>query len=203
MTDDELDQRVRESIASEQVDTSRVAAAVRNQIQSRRVPRWAAVAAGIVAMAGAGLLSYRAFHKEETPPVCIDAARDHDREVVRSERRRWLTELSSIEALGETQGVPSSAIAALATTGYRLERGRLCFLNKQIFLHLVYTRNGGELSVYLKPRASDSPVDRSVRQASVGPEGLAYFQTDRLTAVFVDARTSQAAAFARAGIRVL
>lgn len=203
MTDDELDQRVRERVASEEVDTSRVAAAVRNQIQPKRIPRWAAVAAGVVAMAGASLLSYRAFHKEAPPPICIDAARDHDREVVKSQPRRWLTELSSIEALGEKQGVPASAIAALATTGYHLERGRLCFLNKQIFLHLIYTRNGGELSVYLRPRDVESPVDRTIRRASIGPEDLAYFQTDRLTAVFVDAWTSQAAEFARAGVRVL
>ena len=93
---------------------------------------------------------------------------------------------------------------ALGTTGYRLERARLCFLKKQIFLHLVYTKDGEEFSVYLRPRGSDSPFDGSVRQASVGAEDLAYFETDRLTAVFVYERSkAQAAAFARASARVL
>ena len=80
-----------------------------------------------------------------------------------------------------------SAIAALSTTGYRLERGRLCFLKRQIYLHLVYTKDGDEWSVYLRPRGSES-LGSSVREASVGSEDLAYFQTGRLTAVTVARR---------------
>jgi len=206
MTDDDLDQRVRASILSEEVDTSRVATAVRNQIQTQRrhVRGWAVAAAAVIAMVLAAGLSYRAFRKEVTPPLCVDAAEDHEAEIVKGEPRRWLTDLSAIQALAEQQGVPGSAITALATTGYRLERGRLCSLTKQIFLHLVYTKDGGELSVYLRPRGSESPFDSSVREASVGPEDLAYFRTDRLTAVFVDEQSrAQALAFARAGAKVL
>ena len=203
MTDDELDQRVRAAVLSEQVDTSHVELAVRNRIRQRHIPGWAAAAAALIAMVGASVLSYRTFLKEQTPPICVAAAQDHEREIVKGEPRRWLTTLSAIESLAEKQGVPASAIAALDTTGYSLERGRLCFLNGRIFLHLVYTRNGDELSVYLKRRGSEFPFHGSVRQASIGPEDLAYFQTDRLTAVFVDEWRGQAGAFARAGAKVL
>jgi hypothetical protein len=203
MTDDELDQRVRAAVLSEQLDTSRVELAIRDRIRRRHVPGWAVAAAAVMAMLLAGVLSYRTFLKEQTPPICVAAAHDHEREIIKAEPRQWLTTLSAIESLAEKQGVPASAIAALDTTGYSLERGRLCFLNRQIFLHLVYTRNGDEISVYLKPRGSDFPLDGSVRQASIGPEDLAYFQTDRLTAVFVDEWRGQAGAFARAGAKVL
>jgi hypothetical protein len=111
--------------------------------------------------------------------------------------------LSAIQALGEKQGVPASAIAALGTTGYRLERGRLCFLKKQIFLHLVYARDGREFSVYLRPRGAERLGD-SVRETEVGPEDLAYFQSDHLTAVFVAHQAgANVVAFARAGLHSL
>jgi hypothetical protein len=92
--------------------------------------------------------------------------------------------------------VPASSVTALGTTGYRLERARLCFLKKQIFLHLVYTKDGSEYSVYLRPPSG--LFNDSVR----GEETLAYFETDRVTAVFVS-HGADALAFARAGARVL
>jgi hypothetical protein len=196
MTDDELDQRVRAGVLAEQVDTSRVELAVRSRIGQRHVPGWAVAAAAVIAMVAASALSYRTFHKEQTPPICVAAAQDHQREIVNGEPRPWLLDRSAIASLAEKQGVPASAVAALDTTGYRLERGRLCFLKKQIFLHLVYTKDGRELSVYLRPPTG--LFNDSVR----GDEALAYFETNRVTAVFVS-HGADALAFARAGARVL
>jgi len=191
MTDDELDQRVRASVLAEEVDTSRVAGAVRNRIQKpRRVALWA------LAAAAAASIALAAFLWPQIPPICVAAAQDHEREIVKGEPRRWLTDLSAIDALADKQGVPASAIAALGTTGYRLERGRLCFLKKQIFLHLVYTKDGSQYSVYLRPRTDEASFTNSVR----GAENLAYFDTSHLTAVFVS-NGANAQAFARAGAR--
>jgi hypothetical protein len=203
MTDDELDQRLCDQILSQEVDTTRVAAAVRKQIQTqpRHVPGWAVAAAALIVAALMAAFSYQMFRREQTPPLCIAAAQDHQREIVQGDPRRWLSDLSSIESLGLKQGVPAEAILALGTTGYRLERGRLCLLKKQIYLHLVYTRDGRQFSVYLRPRGSES-VGNSVREATVGAEDTAYFQSTRLTAVFVAYQYS-AAAFARAGAKVL
>ncbi|MGA2881494.1 MAG: hypothetical protein ABSG13_21295 [Bryobacteraceae bacterium] len=205
MTDDELDQRVRASILSEELDTSRVAAAVRSQIQTQRrhVRGWAVAAAALIAMVLAAGFSYRTFRREQTPQLCVAAAQDHEREIVNGEPRQWLSDLTAIQSLGAKQGVPASAIAALGTTGYSLERGRLCFLKKQIYLHLVYVKDGTEYSVFLRPLTNEAPFGHSVREVSVGAEDSAYFQTTRLTAVFVAGHSHAAAAFARAGARVL
>lgn len=197
MTDDDLDQRLRESVLADEVDTSRLAAAVRSEIASRRlhVRGWAVAAAGLIAMVAAGAWSYRMFqHEQATPAVCSAAVLDHQREVVQGEPRQWLTDPSAIQTLARKQDVPVAAIAALQSAGYRLERARLCFLQKQIFLHLVYSRQGRETSVYLHPAGRE--FDRTV----AGSGSLAYFETARLTAVFVgtDAQT-----FARAGVKVL
>ena len=190
MTDDELDQRLRASILAEEVDTSRVVAAVRNQ--TRKPRRVALLALAAVAAS----IALAAFLWPQMPPICVAATQDHEREIVKGEPRRWLTDLSSIDALAEKQGVPASAIAALGTTGYRLERTRLCFLKKQIFVHLVYTKDGSQYSVYLRPRTDEASFSNSVR----GAEDLAYFETNHVTAVFVS-HGANALAFARASAR--
>ena len=207
MTDSELDQRIRAAMLSEQLYTSRVEAAVRNQIQTqpRHVPGWAVAAAAVVAMVAAGAWSYREFAQEQaTPELCIAAAQDHQREIVDGAPRQWLTDLAAIDSLAQKRGVPASAISALGATGYRLERGRLCFLRKQIYLHLVYTRDGSEYSVYLRPRSSE-PLGNSVHEAKVGAEDTAYFHSHRLTAVFVAQQpdAAEVLAFARAGLHSL
>ncbi len=204
MTDDQLDQRVRDAVLAEPLDTTPLERSIRERIRRPLWPRWAVAIAAGIAIIIAGGLAYRALFHPKTPPLCIAAAQDHRREIVNREPRRWLTNLSDIQSLAEKQAVPGAAIAALETTGYRLQRARLCFLKRQIFLHLVYTKDGEELSVYLRPRGSDSPFDGEVREASVDLENLAYFQTARMTAVFVDERSmAQAATFARAGLHSL
>jgi len=203
MTDDNLDQRLRASILSEDLDTSRLAAAVRNQIHGRRSHglRWVVAAGAGIALAIAVSFAYRAFFVP--PSVCVAAAQDHEREIVKGAPRHWLSDLGAIQSLAATRGVPASAIAMLGTTGYRLERGRLCFLKKQIYLHLVYSKDGAEYSVYLRPVTSEAAFHHSVREVSIGAEDSAYFETDQLDAVFVGSHSGAAAAFARAGSRVL
>jgi hypothetical protein len=185
MTDDELDHRVRTAVLAERIDAAPLERSISERIGRKVQPRWAVAVAAGIAIVIAGGLAYRAFLSPRTPAVCVAAAEDHRREIVNGKPRRWLTDLAAIQSLAQKQGVPPSAIAAIGTTGYRLERARLCFLKKQIFLHLVYTKDGEEFSVYLRARGSESPFDGSVRETSLGPEDLAYFQTDRLAAVVV------------------
>jgi len=200
MTDDELDQRLRAAVLSDQVDTAQLERSIRERIQGRLLPRWAFAVAASIALVIAGGVGYRAFTRPQTPPICVAAVQDHQREIVEGQPRPWLSDVSAIQSLARKQGVPVSAISALATTGYRLERARLCFLKKQIFLHLVYTKDQAEFSVYLRPPSG--LFEGSVR----GQATLAYFETNRVTAVFVSngvTHEADALAFARAGARVL
>ena len=200
MTDDELDQHLRAAVLSDQVDTAQLERSIRERIQGRLLPRWAFAVAASIALVIAGGVGYRAFTRPQTPPICVAAVQDHQREIVEGQPRPWLSDVSAIQSLARKQGVPVSAISALATTGYRLERARLCFLKKQIFLHLVYTKDQAEFSVYLRPPSG--LFEGSVR----GQATLAYFETNRVTAVFVSngvSHEADALAFARAGARVL
>jgi len=203
MTDEELDQRVRAGVLSEEIETAQLERSIRGHLKRPLVPRWAlATAAGIV-LAIAGGAAYRTFVKAP-PSICKAAARDHSAEILSGVPRKWTSGLAAIQTLAAEQGVPGEAVAALGTTGYRLERARLCFLEKQIFLHLIYSKGDFEYSVFLRPRGSESPFDESIRQTSFGFENLAYFQTDRLIAVCVAEQSSaDALAIARAAAKVL
>ena len=89
-----------------------------------------------MAFAAAACIALAIFLRPQAPPVCVAAAQDHEREIENG------------------SGVPESAIAALGTTGYLLERGKIRSLEKQILLHLVYTKAVNRFSVYLKPRGA-------------------------------------------------
>ena len=204
MTDDELDQRVRASILSEELDTGPLERSIRARMGKRWMPRRAVAVAACLAFVVAGGVAYRQFFGPQTPPVCAAAAHDHNHEVANGLPREWLSDLLAIQALAAKQGIPAEAITALGATGYRFEHGRLCFLKNQIFLHLVYTKGDQVFSVYLRRRDPEKGFGPSIHQASVDTEELAYFQTDRLTAVFVDEQSKEEAlAFARAGLQSL
>ena len=204
MTDDELDQRVRASILSEELDTAPLERSIRARMSQRMSKRWmpraVTMAAGL-ALIAAGGFAYRQLFGSRTPPVCVAAARDHSTEVANGLPREWLSDVPAIQSLAVKHGIPAEAITALHATGYRLERGRLCFLKNEIFLHLVYIKGDEVFSVYLRRRDPEKGFGPSIRETSFDTEELAYFQTNRLTAVFVDEQSKEEAlAFARAGL---
>ena len=81
--------------------------------------------------------------------VYAAAARDHRHEIAERQPRRWVTDRAQIAALADRRGVPGSAVLALSAQGYHLERGRLCFVGRRVFVHLVYSADGHEFSVGL------------------------------------------------------
>ena len=50
-------------------------------------------------------LALAAFLWPQIPPICVAAVQDHEREIVKGEPRRWLTDLSAVDSLAEKQGV--------------------------------------------------------------------------------------------------
>lgn len=144
--------------------------------------------------------------------VYAAAARDHRREIGERQPRRWVANPAKIAALAERGGVPGSAALALSAQGYHLERGRLCFVGRRVFVHLVYSVDGHEFSVYLRRRVTD-PLPGAIREtvngaplrvADEGSQHVASVQTSRLTVLIVDDQSPDAALrFARFASTVL
>jgi anti-sigma factor RsiW len=190
------DTRLRDAIRAEPADTLHLERRVMRGIARERVRRWlipgAAVAAAIAA-AILPLISPRGTPVD--PAIMADAARDHTTEVVKQALRRWRTDASDIAALEIAQGISDSDVKALESTGYKLQRAKVCRLGGKPYMHLVYSKGSREYSVYMRVRG-----DKAVRDtaSSSGNLQLASFSRGRVQAVIVtDATRGECAQFTR------
>ncbi|MGA8768456.1 MAG: zf-HC2 domain-containing protein [Candidatus Acidiferrales bacterium] len=206
-----LDARLREVLIAEELDVSRVNRRIRELIAAdsagRLVPRprrWVTAAMGIAAallVIAAGYLLMPAH----VARVYADAATDHHLEVLEQQPRRWLTDPAKIAALAEQQGISDSVPRAL-TSGYHLDRAKICRLDDRLFLHVVYSDGTREFSLFLRARNGEKlagPIrgfanGRLLRICDAGGEHLSSFETSRLTAlVATDQPADAALGFAR------
>ena len=158
------------------------------------------------------VLGYLIVMGPEVAKVYANAARDHRQEIIEQHSRKWVKDPGPIAAMAERRGIPGATVLALAAQGYRLERGRLCLLGTRIFLHLVYSKDGSEFSVYLRASNGD-PLPGAVLETSNGKplhfcdengEHVAGVESPRLMLVVVNHQSTDAAlAFARFASTVL
>jgi anti-sigma factor RsiW len=192
--DSALRQLLRKDILAKDIDTSSLDRRVRNGIASDRHRagwlRRMVPAAGIAALLLAGVTIYRAKLSGHTSPVYAAAARDHRTEIVYRKPRRWLTDRASLERLAEGQGMPGSRLVAFQPAGYRLMQGKLCILDGRIFLHLVYTNNAGQFSLFLRHEAAQG-WSRAIQKDSFASEQVAGFQHDGTLALVVSEDTAE------------
>jgi anti-sigma factor RsiW len=189
--DVELDERLRQAVLAEAVDTAAADLAIRRRLSREIRVRRLWIAAGVAAMLVVAFVVNRALAGSKA--VVAAAALDHRREVIDHERRIWFSEPDQLDALAARQGISASAPTAIA--GYRMEHAKLCRLNGRIFLHVVYSDGSREFSLFL--RQPDSEGFTTVRVASSGGEQVAAFETGHALAMIVTDRASDAAEFAR------
>ncbi|HKV06108.1 MAG TPA: anti-sigma factor [Candidatus Acidoferrales bacterium] len=194
-----LNRRVRERIEAEASDS-------KQSIMRLRRRRLVIVASGAAAALLLSAIGYRLLLSPRVASVYAAAATDHRLEVVEQRPRPWFVDPARIASLAEREGVPGSAPFALDSSGYHLERARVCWLDGRFFLHVVYSNGGQEFSVYLRQRDGQRPAGRfretangrSLYTSKFGQENVASFETDRLMAMVVtDQSTDAALSFAR------
>ena len=173
-----LDERLVRALERDLPDTTRLQERFRNRIAAERSRRtW--VAAGVAA-AIAGIYGLVSF--ASAPRLYKDAARDHRVEVVEQQPRRWRTGPTGIEPLAAQSGLTFAQAAALAPAGYSLERAKICGLDGQRMLHLVFANGTLKYSVYVRPHET---ARRDIRMIRSDSEQVAAFETGRFTAVVV------------------
>jgi len=208
----QLDARIREVIGGEKVDAGGVEERVLARISAERLSivrpiserpaplhrrRWAIAAAAVAAVLLLAAVSYLDLIRRAAR-VYADAASDHRREVIQQEPRPWLSDRAAISELAEKQGIAPSALFALSSAPYHIERARLCFLDGKIFLHAVYTDGEREFSVYfrvrgdqtLPGRAREIDNGRILHESTLGNQQVAGVQTKDLTVMVVSDRDS-------------
>jgi anti-sigma factor RsiW len=191
-----IDARLRESLNLDLPDATAVQQRVRGRIRAERWRRWIVGTAAAAGVLVAVVLGARAARPER---LYADAALDHRLEVMEHQPRRWRTDPAEIEKLAARYPLPN--LAALAPAGYRLEHAKMCGIEGQPALHLVYTNGVREVSVFVRGSVGSATAMHAVR---VGSEHMAGFQTDRLSAVVAtDGSSEECLKFARVAAAVL
>ena len=218
------DTLLRDGVLAEEIDPSAVNLRVRQTIQAahqakspsqfpaRSYRLWIPAAAAVILLALIATVGYRHWFGGAVAPVYAAVVNDHQVEVVERARRPWVSDYAVIQLMAARQGVSEGAFAALAPQNYRLDRGKICPLAGNVYLHLVYTDGTHELSVFLHqgemaplPGVSRGSADGKVlRAATIGPDYLAAFRSGSLTALIVTDQSAPAALdAARSVARVL
>jgi len=164
-------------------DAGRVEQVVQRKISAdRRRQRmaWAgAIAAAVILAAGAALAWAR---WSRAPEWYADAALDHRTEVIEGQPRHWRTGDAELAGVAARAGLELGQITALGAPGYRLERGRICGIDGERMLHLVFSNGTREYSVFV---ASHPGPARPVRTVRRGAEQVAGFETGHYRGVVV------------------
>ena len=109
--DAELDRQLRQEILAEPADVSAVEQRIRKAIAPRFSRRLLVAASGafLLLLCAFAFIGLRTWFPLQLSQVCSDAARDHLREIVRREPRRWTSDTAGIDALGQQLGVSPAA----------------------------------------------------------------------------------------------
>lgn len=205
----ELDSRLRDEILRNTPDSSALESRVRSAIAldakqySPPVRRAVAAVAAMLLLAVGIVLATRLWVRPQPVQLCSDAARDHLREIVRQEPRRWTSDRSGIDAIAQRIGVSPGTVGNFSAPGYLLERGRLCRLDGHAFLHLVYSNGTRRFSMFLAP-ARGSQGASGLFTTSQNGEQIATVQSNRQRAVVVTEESPDSArALARIALSVL
>lgn len=200
----ELDARVRAVVLSEPIDTANLDRLIRENLSAElhgnagqksksARQRWVAATAGLAAILILLAVGYHNLFGRRAAGVYAAAAMDHRVEIVQQQPRAWFTDPSQIEDLAQSQGVPPRTVQTLASGVYRLDQGKLCWLDGRIFLHLVFSAEAGRFSLYLRPRESGGLRPAALDSMDAGSERVAAFQTSKLAGIAVSDQPGDAA----------
>jgi hypothetical protein len=173
---------------------------------------WVLAAMGVAAMLLLVVAGYRLLLGTHVARVYADAATDHRMEVVQQQPRHWFVDSAGLATIAAKEGVPLSAVQALSSGEYKLARAKICYLDRRLFLHLVFTDGNQEFSVYLRPKDANplpgTPHElangKPIHTSDVDNEHVASFETSQLTGMVVTDQSSAASLqFARFAAAVL
>jgi hypothetical protein len=212
--DRELDARLRRELLVQDFDGGaalerRIHERIGARERARRLVLRTGLAAGAAVLLAAGLFyltAVRGLLPWGGAPLFAAAEQDHHREVVERQPRRWISNAAKAGELASHYALPASVITSLVPAGTHFEGARLCFLNGQLYLHLVYsseTASGKtEFSVFLR-KAGSGALHGLAPETSINGEHVAGVGKDRTVAMFVTARPGEALSLARFAAGVL
>jgi anti-sigma factor RsiW len=195
----QLDSLLRTAVLNDPLETVRIDSGIRRHIARANSLRRTVIASAIAAALLVGIFIFTLARRAD--PVYADAAQDHQDEVINRQPRRWISDPALISALADRQAIPHFAIDAVSRAGFHLDRARLCTLNGRIFMHLVYSDDSHEFSVFLRRSAPGDKDPNATRQ--IGGDCVAGIEMPEVAALVVTPQMSDAARITAAARSVL
>ncbi len=194
------DDLLRDAFAEQPLETRELRSRVWRQISvperkrflffRRRPIRFMAAAALVIIAVTAGIIY---FVRQAPVTVYASAVDDHVEEVVqRVPIPGWRETPAEIERLAWQELDDRDFVSQIKLADYRLERGRVCDLAGEEYLHLVYKNERREISIFVRRRGGELPgavVETvngcALHEASAGRFEVAGFQSERFTVLVV------------------
>jgi anti-sigma factor RsiW len=149
----ELDNRLRAAFLSDAVDATRLRGRVLAEItkQEKAPFRWLNLSRVRMAFATAAALfvaiTLAAGHQDNARYE--EASIDHVNEVVMATPKEWQSEGNGIQRFVAERLNASGNLQQLSIPGYRLIHAKECELAKKHYVHLVYGKDGQQVSMYV------------------------------------------------------
>jgi anti-sigma factor RsiW len=187
-SESDFDLVVKQAVHSDRLQTRQIEAHVRAAIRQSH-PIWSRPIMvmfrnGIAAMIVFGTLAIASLGyargRIDRSAICVDAADDHQEEVVGKAPRKWRSDANEIAALSQRIAGDPSIPQRIAPAGYQLIGARVCLLHGKRYMHLDYSDGSKEISLFVGHQD-----DRKTLFARV----LSWFESDSVSADRVESLT--------------
>jgi anti-sigma factor RsiW len=156
-SESDFDLVVKQAVHSDRLQTRQIEAHVRAVIRQSH-PIWGrpmvlAFRNGIAAVVVFGTLAVASLGyargRIDRSAICVDAADDHQEEIVGKAPRKWRSDVNEVAALSQRIAGDPSIPQRIAPAGYQLIGARVCLLHGKKYMHLDYSDGSKEISLFV------------------------------------------------------
>jgi len=172
-SESDFDLIIRHAVNEERLQTRQLEAHVRAAIRKSRTP-WhfplshgpmlVKLRYGIAATVVLGTLVLATFGyakgRMDRTAACVDAADDHQEEVISKAPRKWKSNLKDVESLSKRMVGDPTIPERIAPAGYHLIGARVCILHNKNYMHLDYSDGNNEISLFVRHLDSGNGLTR-------------------------------------------
>ena len=157
-SESDFDSLIRNAVSAERLQTKQVEAHVRAAMRQSVTPWYRPVltrmpyaVAAMVAFATLiiATIGYAQSRIDRTA-ICVDAADDHQEEVVGKAPLKWRSDSKDVEALSQKMTGDPSIPARIVPDGYHLVGARICILHGKKYMHIDYSDGISEISFFVR-----------------------------------------------------
>lgn len=157
-SESDFDLILKHAVSEERLQTRQLEAHVREAIRNSSLPwhrpvvvmlRYGVAASVVFGTLMIATLGY-ARGRMDRNAACVDAADDHQEEIVGKAPRKWKADPVEVAALSQKLVGDPSVPERVAPAGYHLVGARICILHGKRYMHLDYSNGDNQVSLFVR-----------------------------------------------------